>query len=368
MTKTTSSPDFRKTERIVVQLREEIVAGRRAPGERLPTRDEMVTSYGVSKVTVQRALDRLADDGFVVADGRRGTFVAHGAPHLTRYALLFPNPPGRPHNQLWAALTLEARALGGEARVTCIHGFHGRAGFLEYDRLLADVHADRLAGLIFASAPFNLEGTPLLEAAGIPRTIIMSRPKFGAPVISHEPLGFLRKACQHLAARGRQRPAMIAANHPPEWLDEVQAEFTAHGLEYTESWLQAVPLEGAHWAANLVRLLFDRPAPQRPDSLIVADDNLLEPASRALHHLGLRAPADVELVAECNFPWPTPSLLPVARIGYSITECLRLCRRNIDLARQGHTPPLQTFLPALTEREFAAPLRAPQALKLANAV
>ena len=63
-------------------LRKDIVRGIYAPGHRLPTRSEMGEEFGVGVATVQKALEELADDGFVQARARAGTFVVDNPPHL----------------------------------------------------------------------------------------------------------------------------------------------------------------------------------------------------------------------------------------------------------------------------------------------
>ena len=56
-------------------LRQDIIFGRLAAGSKLPL-GEMKDSYGVSISTLRESLNRLAADGFVVAEEQRGFFVA----------------------------------------------------------------------------------------------------------------------------------------------------------------------------------------------------------------------------------------------------------------------------------------------------
>src|SRR5947207_12682088 len=84
--------DATKHRMIGETLRGEIVAGRFPPGARLPTRRQLTERFAAGPMSVQRALDRLARDGFVVAEGRRGTFVSPQPPHLNHYALVMYTP------------------------------------------------------------------------------------------------------------------------------------------------------------------------------------------------------------------------------------------------------------------------------------
>ncbi|MEZ5731774.1 MAG: GntR family transcriptional regulator [Paracoccaceae bacterium] len=56
-------------------LRQDIIFGRLAAGSKLPL-GEMKDSYGVSISTLRECLNRLAADGFVMAEEQRGFFVA----------------------------------------------------------------------------------------------------------------------------------------------------------------------------------------------------------------------------------------------------------------------------------------------------
>lgn len=57
-------------------LREEIAAGIRPAGARLPTEAELSVRFAVNRHTIRRALAALAGEGLVRADQGRGTFVA----------------------------------------------------------------------------------------------------------------------------------------------------------------------------------------------------------------------------------------------------------------------------------------------------
>ncbi|GEM_PF-3307921 len=56
-------------------IRDDIRAGRLRPGDRLPTVVELTERYGVAKMTVQKAIGELRDEGLIVSWQGRGTFV-----------------------------------------------------------------------------------------------------------------------------------------------------------------------------------------------------------------------------------------------------------------------------------------------------
>lgn len=60
-------------------LKQEIVSGKRRPGERLPSENQLSASFQVSRHTVRKALSILEQEGFVEAEHGRGTFVSRKA-------------------------------------------------------------------------------------------------------------------------------------------------------------------------------------------------------------------------------------------------------------------------------------------------
>lgn len=70
-----ASQDATQVDVLVGRLRQDIVSGRRAPGERLRI-DRMREIYGAGPTPLREALQRLVPSGFVIALGNRGFQVA----------------------------------------------------------------------------------------------------------------------------------------------------------------------------------------------------------------------------------------------------------------------------------------------------
>lgn len=67
-------------------LREKIASGSFAPGERLPTENELIQAYGVSRITVRQALQALSKDGLIERQQGRGTFVSSRKSRKARFS------------------------------------------------------------------------------------------------------------------------------------------------------------------------------------------------------------------------------------------------------------------------------------------
>lgn len=65
----------RSAAKVLDGVRQRIQTGELAEGAQLPTERELALSFGVARNTVRQALDRLEDDGILVRQVGRGTFV-----------------------------------------------------------------------------------------------------------------------------------------------------------------------------------------------------------------------------------------------------------------------------------------------------
>src|SRR5690606_32390891 len=167
-----------KQRKVLSTLRGRIVRGELRPGDRLPTRTQLEEMFSVSGVTIQRALEQLTADGFVYARGRNGTFVAHDLPHQTRYGICFSVPLDDRTNwrRFWTLLHQELPTVE-KRRSLQLPAYYGiresRGG--DYDQLVDDLRAHRLAGLIFTSGRCVIPDTPL-TAQGVPQVVLGSVP------------------------------------------------------------------------------------------------------------------------------------------------------------------------------------------------
>ena len=76
MTDTLSSADTPRYLRLANDLAAQIKAGQWAPGDAIPPERKIAEQYGVSRVTVRRALEQLASDGLIEQRHGSGTFVS----------------------------------------------------------------------------------------------------------------------------------------------------------------------------------------------------------------------------------------------------------------------------------------------------
>lgn len=90
---------------IVEQIRQLILIGRLAPGQRLPPTRKLARQYGVARVTVTQAYEQLGTEGYLVSRTGAGTFVAKDL-RISR-----PSSPFAPRLSPWGRRVLKS---GGE--------------------------------------------------------------------------------------------------------------------------------------------------------------------------------------------------------------------------------------------------------------
>lgn len=61
---------------IVNMIVKNVESGKIIKGEKLPSIRELASELGVAKKTVESAYEVLASEGFIISEGRRGTFVS----------------------------------------------------------------------------------------------------------------------------------------------------------------------------------------------------------------------------------------------------------------------------------------------------
>ena len=112
-----SSPPLAPYARITQHLKDELSRGRWPPGAAMPSDAELVAQFGVSRMTVTRALNELRAEGLIERVQGVGTFAAHLARGLAPAYLLSGDEP------LLVGEAADAiRAIQITSRFPAVHG------------------------------------------------------------------------------------------------------------------------------------------------------------------------------------------------------------------------------------------------------
>ena len=153
--------------RIRADISERILSGEWPPGHRIPFEHELTAQYGCSRMTVNKALEPLAEQGLIVRRRKAGTFVAR--PRIHSVVLDIPDiaaevtARGDPYSydllsrRIGRATRGEMQKLGLDEPVRmlalrCLHRASGRPFALE-ERLINLDAAPGAAEVDFAETP-----------------------------------------------------------------------------------------------------------------------------------------------------------------------------------------------------------------------
>lgn len=333
-------------------LRSEIVAGQFASGTQLPSRTDLIARFGSTAATMQHAMDLLLREGFIRVNGRQATYVAEYPPHLFEHAMVFASlPDQKPWNRFYRMLANEAQRYRGTSedprRIRLHYGVDAHADNLEGRKLANAVQTRRLAGMILPENPFGtgLAAAPCCMLSGVPRVAFapVPPPEYPAPWGSISLASFHGKALDELARQGCRRIAVLFG-HPcvPGTAERYAQAINGRGLRTHPYWLQMAPYHGPECTRQMVHLLFHAGQQERPDGLLVADDNLVEEALAGVVEAGVRVPSELRIATHCNFPWPLASVVPVTRIGYSSATLVAACLDELAAQRAGASPSTRT--------------------------
>jgi GntR family transcriptional regulator, transcriptional repressor for pyruvate dehydrogenase complex len=159
------------SERIIAVLREQILNGAFAPGQKLPTEGQMTEIYGVSRTVIREAITSLAADGLVESRQGAGVFVLDHPAHAFSALKRENKKVSQAINVLEVRMGIEIesaglaavrRNAGQEARI--------QEAFFEFERMLnlgqPTGKADFAFHLEIASATNNPFYVEILEALG----------------------------------------------------------------------------------------------------------------------------------------------------------------------------------------------------------
>jgi hypothetical protein len=331
----------RKADHIVQVLRDEIVSGKRSPGQKLPTYDALMAQFQVTRPTVARVLNALRDEGLVTVQGTRGVFVASQLPHHNRYVWVTSEQPG---SLEWTGFLatifdlIDRRETGIDGEVLALVGVDGRANNPAYQKLCGIMEQGSAAGLLLMNSA-TVFLLPVLQPPGLARVAIWAwLPHAGLVRLDFDAL--IDRACQRLLGKGR---VAVVSPHLPN-LMAAEQRLIQLGVAKDRLWALHV---GAVGCERVTELLFGRS--DRPDAIFVTDDNLVTPLLAGLKSANVQPKKDVYVIAHCNWPRPVGRSDQVEHIGFDVKEVLLAAQECLAAQRRGETSPALVVPPRFAD-------------------
>jgi GntR family transcriptional regulator of arabinose operon len=305
--------------RIMESLRSDLTSGQYRTGARLPSEAELVRKFGVSRMTVIKAIRQLQQEGLLVRRTGSGTFAASGREGEGRvFGLLIPDlgqteifepichgmvrtPSAKTHSLLWGHSLATTEHKEEEAESLCRR-------YIE----------QKVAGVFFAPVEFspqreavNRKILKALDNAGIP-VILLDRT--GLPYPARSPYDLVgidnRRAgyivTDHLLRQGAKQIAFLAREGSAETVDDrivgYREALLAHGIKRLKDLVVRADATDASLLKSLVK-------GQKIDAFVCANDLTAANLMQTLIGLGIRIPEEVRIVGIDDVKYA--SLLPI---------------------------------------------------------
>lgn len=338
---------------IAEKLRRHIISGQWQPGMKIPTRKEIVVSLQSNATIVQKAVNTLIAEGFLeVGAAKKGTSVAQHPPHTCQYRIIFPSKANEDSLFGQAIKTAVAEHSDGSFQFSVFSGFEQHDQREQYERLLDEVKNCKIAGLIFITCSKQIESSPIVTIPGIPRAAIAGVGDFPSiPKVVLDLESFMDNAVAHLANSGRKRIAFLCPDSAQHLLEPYKHSLQQHGLTSEQHFEQFPGTTNSLATERLMNLMFHPQNGQRPDGLIIADDNLLAGAINGIKSTGISIPEELEIVSCSNFPNISDFQVPITHFGFDIPAIISLLTFNLRQIQNGKVPANTTKVPVV-HRDF----------------
>lgn len=290
-------------EDVAADVLRRIRAGEWKVGERMPTIQQMVEQCGRSRTTVNKALQSLAAQGYLVLDRKKGIRLLQSR-RATRIGLLMGEGILQQPTQPFPMLLVRAArdyfgARGIENRLYVERGELMPEG-IPCPYLQEDLKNGLIDGLLTAQggAPGCLRYSSLWRRCAVPLVHIGDYHSVDYRIATGVEV-MLREAFRLFRERGCGGVAVLANRKIPT--AEAFALAEEYGLHTRSEWLRAesvapdVEAQGYQEAWMLFA-----PGTERPDALLVLDDVMAKGVVQALLALGVRVPQDLCLVHHFN--------------------------------------------------------------------
>lgn len=320
-----------KRDEIIVHLKGLILSGELATGSYLPLRRKLLEYCEASNVTVQRAVNRLVEEGFLCSCGSHGIMVSKTPPHRCRFGILVPaenRPEENDYDSRWASIEEAIREIETEDPQCGFVRYYIDSGNQpqepEFKRLLHDLKNALIAGVIVT---YSMEKMLLTQLDGYP--VVLYEPKnrhqIQAVSFGYDYPAMTAMAVKELKRRGAKRIALIMnAELDAVFSAEVERVMITSGVKTRREWIHAVSrsTRASVWTGRIIQLLFLPAMPETPDGLIILNENLTPYALEALGELGKTIGRDIHLCCHCNIPSDRPLHGKVAYVAFDAHRML----------------------------------------------
>jgi DNA-binding LacI/PurR family transcriptional regulator len=355
-------PLYHQVEQAVTRL---ILAGRLPPGARLPSEPDLAQQFGVSPLTVRKALERLERAGTIVRRRGSGTFVGSTPPVIPaeagRIGFILHDPTSPLLLGLMHSIESALRESGQQTLVL----FASFSDALERERIREAAAAAQ--GLIIWSGcgPQALAEITALRARGYPLVLVdRCPPGLDTDCVLVDDTAGARAAAEHLYTLGHRRIAFLSGPEPLT-LSSVAARLDGLRQVFSDGVTlfhhpRMASQENLETTLDLTRAMLADPEP--PSAIFCVNDALAQAAAVSLARLGVAVPGQVSLTGFDGLQY-LPSGLRLTTVRRDVARMGREAAALLNQRTAGAAGPARrlilpvAFIPG--ETSGPAPLPAP---------
>jgi DNA-binding LacI/PurR family transcriptional regulator len=317
-----AQPKYRQ---IIESLRQGILAGHYRKGARLPSEAELVRRFGVSRMTVVKAMQYLQQEGLLVRRTGSGSYASDGAMALGAKKLVFGLIiPDLGETEIFEPICKGMVMTPGAAGHSLAWGNSGGSSELhgnkedEAERLCEQYIEQKVSGVFFAPVEFgerrdevNRKVLKSLHMADIPIVLLdrcvqqfTERREYDLVGLDNRRAGYV--VTDHLVRQGAKRVCFLALEGSAETVDDRMAGYRealyAHGLPIEREFvLRMDPRDTSAVGGAMGRL--------GADAVFCANDHTAALLMQTLMGLGVRVPQDIRIAGVDDVKYA--SLLPI---------------------------------------------------------
>ena len=279
-------------------LRKKILGGEYRVGDALPSMRALISRYAVSKTTVQRALDELVNQGFVLRKQGCGTFIANAA-SLRKIGLIVP---GVANSEFYPKMVGEISQCLRAREYTLVYedvNADGRRASWSMIKPSVDgLVASGVSGVLFQPFPDETSGVnrkvlAAFEHARVPvvllnRNVLSTNGETCCDCVGIDNFDAGRRVGEHLVSCGCRKIAFILKPDVSTVRDRMRGLIIAsqEGRARLKVYRSA---KGAECVRKIMTTF-------RPDAIVCGNDELARTVANSLKELKARIPEDVNLV------------------------------------------------------------------------